>query len=115
MTLIGRLRRLCTLHASGFYIYDMPKRVSLHVALLLFTLITCAAEPHLPSDSSTPIRTDKMSYTLDVDEYRYLLTLEATYTNRTGALVYFTRFCGNLNTPEFSLDKRLPSGWVTAL
>lgn len=94
----------------------MLKRTLLHATLLsLLTLITCATEPHLPPESGPPIRTDKTSYTLDVDEHRYLLTLEATYTNRTGAPVYFTRFCGNADTPWFSLDKHSRDGWVTAL
>ncbi len=93
----------------------MLKRPALHVTLLLFTFITCAAEPHLPPESGIPIRTDKTSYTLDVDEHRYLLTLRATYINRTGKAVYFTRFCENADTPWFSLDKRTEWGWEVAL
>lgn len=77
--------------------------------------VVVKARPSPRQRKPPPVRTDEASYTLDVDEHRYLLTLEATYTNRTGATVYFERFCGNVDTPWFSLEKRLGDGWVTAL
>lgn len=64
--------------------------------------------PVQPVWDASPVQTDSLVYTLRRSPGEYRAVVSATYTNRTGASVYFERCTSSYTTPMFRISRTGP-------